>query len=105
MVRLQSLQVPVDNKSDPLYTTPVDDIGAPVKFIKSEFSPGVYAIYGGRFVARFKRGGRGEFLAFLCKNFTVEEYFSRLDAGQAPLTILMDKGFQPSRLRQITARI
>jgi|SanBayMetagenome_1026888.scaffolds.fasta_scaffold179805_1 hypothetical protein len=99
MVQLQSLLAQVDNKSDPLYTAPVDDIGAPVKFIKSEFTPGEYAAYGGRFVARFKRGGRGEFLTFLCKNFTVEEYFSRLNAGQAPLAILMDKGFQPSRLR------
>jgi hypothetical protein len=63
------------------------------KFVKSEFTPGEYAAYGGKFVARFKRGGRGSFLTFLCKNFTVEEYFSRLDAGEMPLKILESKGY------------
>lgn len=63
------------------------------KFIKSEFSTGEYATYNGKFVARFKRGNRGSFLTFLCKNFTVEEYFSHLDAGMAPLTILEYKGY------------
>lgn len=63
------------------------------KFIKSEFSPGEYAMYNGKFVARFKRGGRGSFLTFLCKNFTVEEYFALQDSGQAPLTILESKGY------------
>lgn len=62
-------------------------------FVKSEFTTGEYAKYGGRFVARFKRGGRASFLSFLCKNFTVEEYFSRLDAGEAPLTILESRGY------------
>lgn len=73
------------------------------KFIKSEFSPGEYATYNGQFVARFKRGGRGEFLTFLCKNFTVEEYFSQLAANKAPLKILMAKGFIPARIRKLMA--
>ncbi len=63
------------------------------KFVKSEFSEGEYASYNGKFVARFKRGGRGSFLTFLCKNFTVEEYFAQLEAGKAPLEILQTKGY------------
>mgnify|MGYP003340300401 CR=1 FL=1 len=57
------------------------------------FTPGMYAMYQGKFVARFKRGGRGSFLSFLCKNFTVEEYFSRLNSGENPLDILESKGY------------
>ncbi len=63
------------------------------KFVKNEFTQGETATYNGKFVARFKRGGRGSFLTFLCKNFTVEEYFSRLDAGEPPLKILESKGY------------
>lgn len=65
------------------------------KFIKSEFSKGEYVTYQNKFVARFKynRSERGSFITFLCKNFTVEEYFSRLNAGEAPLTILESRGY------------
>lgn len=63
------------------------------KFVKSEFSAGEYVTYGNRFVARFKRGGRGSFLTFLVKNFTVEEYFAELDRGVAPLQILESRGY------------
>ena len=63
------------------------------KFVKDKFTPGETATYNGKFVARFKRGGRGSFLTFLCKNFTVEEYFSRLDGGEMPLKILESKGY------------
>ena len=56
--------------------------------------------YGSKFVARFKRGGRGSFLTFLCKNFTVEEYFARLEAGEAPLTILESKGYVLPHVRK-----
>ena len=47
------------------------------------------------FVARFKyaRDGAGSFVTFLIKNFTVEEYFNRLDAGEAPLEIVKSKGY------------
>lgn len=75
------------------------------KFIKSEFTPGEYAVYGGKFVARFKRGGRGSFLTFLCKNFTVEEYFARLDAGEPPLKILESKGYVSPQVRKLLASI
>lgn len=70
------------------------------KFVKSEFSSGEYVTYGSKFVARFKRGGRGSFLTFLCKNFTIEEYFARLEAGEAPLTILESKGYVLPHVRK-----
>lgn len=67
------------------------------RFVKDQFSGTEYLVYGpkAKFVARFKykRGGRASFVAFLIKNFTVEEYFSRLDAGEAPLKILEGKGY------------
>ena len=75
------------------------------KFVKSEFTPGEYAVYGGKFVARFKRGGRGSFLTFLCKNFTVEEYFARLDAGEPPLKILESKGYICPRVQKLLTSI
>lgn len=50
-----------------------------------------------RFVARFSypsmRRDKGSFIRFLIKNFTVEEYFNRLDAGESPLKILESKGY------------
>jgi len=51
--------------------------------------------YTGKFVARFKhqRSALGSFQTFLIKNFTVEEYFGRITAGEAPLTILQSKGY------------
>lgn len=73
------------------------------KFVKSEFSAGEYATYGGRFVARFKRGGRGPFLTFLTANFTVEEYFAELDAGKAPLQILESRGYVAPSVRKVLA--
>lgn len=62
-------------------------------FSKTGFSGTEVVTYGGRFVARFKRGGRADFIRFLVKNFTVEEYFSSLDSGIAPLTTLQGKGY------------
>jgi hypothetical protein len=47
-----------------------------------------------RFVARFKYGaGIGSFATCLRKNFTVEEYFARMDAGESPLPIAQSKGY------------
>jgi hypothetical protein len=63
------------------------------KFDKSQFTSGEVATYNGRFVARFKRGGRASFISFLCKNFTVEEYFAELDAGLTPLQVLQNRGY------------
>lgn len=68
------------------------------KFDKSQFnSDSEYVTYGAdnKFVARFKygRGGKGSFITFLIKNFTVEEYFAMYDAGVAPLEIVQSKGY------------
>ena len=71
------------------------------KFIKSEFSGSEYVNYGGKFVARFKRGGKATFLTFLVKNFTVEEYFGRLDAGETPLKILESKGYLLPHIKKL----
>jgi hypothetical protein len=64
-----------------------------------------------RFVARFKygRGSKARFLTFLIKNFTVEEYFARLeDGGEAPALILESKGYvrnAPKRKRRTKAEM
>jgi hypothetical protein len=56
-----------------------------------------------KFVARFKYGAKssaGPFMTFLRKNFTVEEYFARLDAGESPLPIAKSKGFMLSHIKK-----
>jgi hypothetical protein len=68
------------------------------KFAKTDFNNnGGYVTYGTdrKFVARFKyaKAGAGSFIAFLIKNFTVEEYFAQLEAGIAPLKIVEEKGY------------
>ena len=70
-------------------------------FIKTEFSGSECVNYGGKFVARFKRGGKASFLTFLVKNFTVEEYFGRLAAGESPLKILEAKGYLLPHIKKI----
>ena len=57
-----------------------------------------YASVGGtykdrKFVARFRTAGVGSFATCLRKNFTVEEYFTRYDAGEGPLPIAQSKGY------------
>lgn len=71
------------------------------KFVKADFTRGMYAMYQGKFVARFKHGGRTPFLAFLVKNFTVEEYFARLEAGEMPLNILESKGYVSPTVKKL----
>ena len=50
-----------------------------------------------KFVARFKSvcgtNGANTFMTFLRKNFTVEEYFAAIDAGESPLNIAQAKGY------------
>ena len=71
------------------------------KFDKTKFSSGEYAMYEGRFVARFKRGHRASFLSFLVKNFTVEEYFQKLEGEKmAPLTIMESKGYMLPHIKK-----
>lgn len=63
------------------------------KFNKENFKfDGLFLMYDGAFVARFKRGGMGAFKSFLVKNFSVEEYF-QLSKDLAPVEILATKGF------------
>ena len=77
------------------------------KFTRDSFSGTEYVNYvDGRFVARFKyaKGGKASFLTFLTKNFTVEEYFARLSAGESPLAILQSKGYvQPHIVKMLKA--
>lgn len=74
-------------------------------FIKTEFSGSECVNYRGKFVARFKRGGKASFLTFLVKNFTVEEYFGRLDAGESPLKILESKGYLLPHIKKLLKEI
>lgn len=55
----------------------------------------MWVYYNGRFVARFKwqKSAVGSFIKFLREHFTVEEYFSRLDAGETPIEIVESKGY------------
>jgi hypothetical protein len=73
------------------------------RFLKDKFDGSEYVTYEGKFVARFKynRASKGTFITFLVKNFTVEEYFSRLNAGEAPLTILESKGYMLPHIRKL----
>lgn len=55
------------------------------------------------FVARFKygaKGGAGSFITFLIKNFTVEEYFGRLKAGETPLAVAESKGYMLPHIKR-----
>ena len=74
------------------------------KFTRDSFAGAEYVNYqDGRLVARFKyaRGSRASFLAFLAKNFTVEEYFARLDSKESPLAILQSKGYVQPHIRKM----
>jgi hypothetical protein len=77
------------------------------KFTKDSFSGTEYVNYAmpngtSKFVARFKyvRGSKASFLTFLAKNFTVEEYFARLDGGESPLPILQSKGYMQPHIKK-----
>lgn len=72
-----------------------------MKFEKANFdSHGAYVLYQDKFVARFKRGGKSDFVSFLIKNFSVEEYFAALDAGNAPLEVLESKGYVSAAVKK-----
>jgi len=56
-----------------------------------------------KFVARLKYGAKTSapsFRRFLIDNFTVEEYFDRLDNAETPLAILKSKGYLLLHIRQ-----
>ena len=56
----------------------------------------------GEFVARFKpgMGGPGTFKTHLRKNWTVEDYFARLEAGLSPLAIAGLTGFVSNNMKR-----
>ena len=56
-----------------------------------------------RVVARFKRqkSEQTNFRKFLTDNFTVDEYFSKLDAGMSPSKILEEKGYIANYLKKM----
>ena len=56
----------------------------------------------GEFVARFKpgMGGPGTFMTHLRKNWTVEDYFARLEAGLTPLAIAALTGFVSNNMKR-----
>lgn len=74
------------------------------KFDKSKFTGDKeYAFYDGEFVARFKRGGKADFLKFLVANFTVDEYFGMLATIKTPLGVLKTKGYVTPMTKKLLA--
>lgn len=79
------------------------------KFDKDQFNYfGGYLTYGQyperpKFIARFKYSSRDKagFLTFLIRNFTVEEYLGRIEAGETPVGILESKGYVSSTIKKI----
>jgi hypothetical protein len=79
------------------------------KFDKELFNySGGFLMYGQypdrpKFVARFKYkgGNRAGFQSFLIKNFTVDEYFGRLDANETPVGILESRGYVASHVKKM----
>lgn len=61
-----------------------------------------YISYGRRFVAKFKYRpeNASDFVSFLASNFTVEEFFGRIDAGETVDAVAESKGYLAPYLRQ-----
>jgi hypothetical protein len=57
----------------------------------------------GKYVANFvyEQGNINHYRAFLMKNFTVEEFFDRMAAGETPCEIAESKGFIPPYMRRL----
>lgn len=53
------------------------------------------------FIARFRNGSRSSFISFLIKNFSVQDYLSRLDNREAPLEILNSAGYISPNVRKV----
>jgi hypothetical protein len=56
------------------------------------------------FIGRFKYGGLGHFKKFLMKNFEVQEYLDRLEAGETPGKVLETKGYVSKNLSDMAIR-
>jgi len=63
---------------------------------------GGYLTYDNKFVARFKYSAsdKASFTTFLIKNFTVEEYFNKLE-NESPLIILKSKGYISNSIKRM----
>ena len=46
-----------------------------------------------KFVCRFRVAGAGSFMTHLRKNWTVEDYFAEMEAGNSPLDIVKKTGY------------
>ena len=77
------------------------------KFNKAGFNfDGMYLMYEGDFIARFKRGGMGAFKSFLIKNFTVEEYLKMVNEfNMSPIAVLETKGYISSIMKKVLIRM
>ena len=59
------------------------------------------------FIGRFKYVGKAsamKFANFLSKNFSIEEYTTRMDAGESPLKILESKGYCSPQMARLAKR-
>ena len=59
------------------------------------------------FIGRFKYVGKAsamKFANFLRKNFSIEEYTTRMDAGESPLKILESKGYCSPQMARLAKR-
>jgi hypothetical protein len=65
------------------------------KFENAKFrKSGDFLLYDNEVIARFKRGGMSHFRSFMTKNFSVEEYFDKMNnTTLAPMEILEQKGY------------
>jgi hypothetical protein len=76
-----------------------------MKFQTEKFKyDGMYLTYEGQFIARFKRGGKVEFVKFLVKNFSVEEYFAARSTLQ-PIQVLETKGFVSAKIKSCLKKL
>ena len=62
--------------------------------------------YDGNFVARFKWDKRDKtsFRKFLTENFTIKEYFEKIEENKPPLRILGEKGYVTYNVRKMLQR-
>jgi hypothetical protein len=73
-----------------------------VKFRKS----GDFLLYDNEVIARFKHGGMNHFRSFMVKNFSVEEYFDKMNnTTLAPMQILETKGYVSFNVSKVLKKL
>lgn len=77
------------------------------KFENSKFrKSGDFLLYNNEVIARFKRGGMAHFRSFMKKNFTVEEYFDKMNNTRLmPLEILETKGYVSFHISKVLKKL